>query len=163
MLVHQKYTGFQLAILVLTRILIGWYFLYEGIVKLLNPDWSSLGYLLDSKGFMEDFFISLATNTSVVSIIDMINIWGLIAIGLGLILGLFTRIASISGIVLLCLYYLSHPAFIGAEYALPSEGNYLWINKTILEISLLLIITIFPTGRIIGIDRFFTKQTTAKE
>lgn len=155
---HHTYNNFQLAILIISRILTGWYFLYEGIIKLLNPDWSSLGYLMDSKGLMEGFFTSLAANSHVVAVIDLINIWGLIAIGLGLILGIFTQIASVSGVVLLCLYYLSHPAFIGAEYALPSEGNYLWINKTILELCLLLVITIFPTGRIIGFDRFMYKK-----
>ncbi len=163
MSVNQKYTNFQLTILVISRVLVGWYFLYEGIIKLLNPNWSSIGYLLDSKGLMQRFFISLVSDSSLVAVIDFINIWGLIAIGLGLILGLFTLTASVSGIVLLSLYYLSHPAFIGAEYLLPSEGNYLWVNKTMLEIFLLLIITVFPTGRIIGIDRFLYGKRVTNE
>ncbi len=150
----DDYSNVQLVILVISRILIGWYFLYEGIVKLLNPNWSSLGYLLDSKGLFSGLFHALASSSTVLSVVDFLNIWGLIAIGLGLILGMFTKTASIAGVVLLSLYYLSHPAIIAAEYVLPSEGNYLWVNKTLIEVFLLLILIYFPTGEIIGVDRF---------
>ena len=154
------YSNSQLVILVISRVLIGWYCLYEGIVKLMNPNWTSLGYLIDSEGLFSVIFHSLAFNTTLLSIVDFLNIWGLIAIGLGLILGLFTRIATISGIILLSFYYLSHPALIGANYALPSEGNYLWVNKTLIEIFLLTILLVFPTGTQIGIDRFIFKNKT---
>ncbi len=158
MLKNNQYTNFQLAILVTARVIAGWYFLYEGMVKLLNPNWTSLAYLVDSKGFLSGVFHALATSPAMVTAADFLNIWGLIAIGAGLLLGIFTRIASVSGIVLLCLYYLSHPAFIGADYVLPSEGNYLWVNKIMLDIFLLLILTVFPTGKIIGLDRLIFGQ-----
>ena len=40
----------QMTIFVILRVAIGWHFLYEGITKVLNPNWSSIGYLMDSKG-----------------------------------------------------------------------------------------------------------------
>ncbi|HQK37035.1 MAG TPA: DoxX family membrane protein [Bacteroidales bacterium] len=140
--------------LVLLRLLIGWHFIYEGIVKLLNPNWSSLGYLMDSQGFLAGFFHSLASNPNVLQVVDFLNMYGLIAIGLGLILGCFTRIATIAGIVLLALYYLSHIPFIGASYALPSDGSYLWVDKTLIELVALAVLYVLPTGRHIGLDRF---------
>ena len=44
-----NYTVGQNTFLVTLRTLIGWHFLYEGLAKLANPDWSSAAFLLDSK------------------------------------------------------------------------------------------------------------------
>lgn len=154
----KEYSNTQLAILVISRILIGWLCLYEGIAKLLKSNWTSFGYLMDSKGMFSGLFYSLASNPTLLKIVDIINIWGLIAIGTCLILGLFMRGATISGIILLSLYYLSHPPLIGAEYALPMEGNYLWVNKTLIEVFLLAILLVFPTGTEIGLDKFIMRR-----
>jgi thiosulfate dehydrogenase [quinone] large subunit len=152
------YSAKQKTFLVLLRVFIGWHFLYEGLVKAMNPNWSSIGYLMDSKGFMAGFFYSLASNQSVLEVADFLNTWGLVAIGLGLILGCLTQIATLSGIILLAFYYLSHPAFVGVNYALPSEGSYLYINKILIEMAALVVLYVFPTGKIIGIDRLIFKK-----
>jgi len=158
----MKYTNFQLFWLVALRVLIGWHFLYEGLVKLVNPNWSSVGYLLDSQGFMRSFFVSLASDQNTLAVVDFLNIWGLIAIGLGLILGLLSRPALLAGIILLAFYYLSHPPFAGLKYALPLEGSYLLVNKILIEMVALIVLFYFPTSKIIGIDRllsnFFKKK-----
>lgn len=149
----RDYTKAQRNMLVVLRVLIGWHFLYEGLIKLLNPNWSSIGYLMDSQGFMSGFFHSLVSNTNTLAVLDFMNVWGLIAIGLGLMLGCFTRIALISGIVLLSFYYLSHPPFIGLQYAMPTEGSYLIVDKILIEIFTLILLSLFPTHREIGFDR----------
>ena len=155
----MKYSKWQFSALLLLRVLIGWHFLYEGLVKLINPDWSSIGYLLDSKWILSGFFHSLAANPGVLNVVDFLNMWGLILIGAGLIVGLFSRIASIAGIVLLAFYYLSHPAIIGVNFAMPTEGSYLWVNKNLIELLTLWVILLFPTSKIIGMDRFlFNKK-----
>ena len=159
MMKDTDYSKWQLWSLVILRVVIGWHFLYEGIVKLLNPNWSSLGYLMDSKGLFEGVFHSIAGNPALLNVMDFINMWGLILIGAGLIVGLFTRIASIGGIVLLAFYYLSHPAIIGVNYAMPTEGSYLWVNKNLIELLTLWVIVLFPTWKTIGMDRFlFNKK-----
>jgi thiosulfate dehydrogenase [quinone] large subunit len=81
------------------------------------------------------------------------NVWGLILIGLSLILGVLSRAGILAGIVLLAFYYLSHPPIIGADYALPSEGSYLWVNKNLIEMIALAVLYVFPTSRILGLDR----------
>ena len=151
------YTRWQLVALVVLRVAIGWHFLYEGITKAVNPDWSSVGFLLDSQGLLSGFFISLASNPGVLKVIDLMNIWGLVAIGLGLITGLFGRIAKIGGMVLLAFYFLSHPPMVGFKFSAPSEGSYLWINKNLIELFSLWVLYLFPTSRIIGLDRFTSK------
>jgi thiosulfate dehydrogenase [quinone] large subunit len=157
----QKYIDYskvQLFWLVALRVLIGWHFLYEGLTKLINPNWSSVGYLLDSEGFLREFYISLAGSPTSLAVVDFLNIYGLILIGLGLILGLFTRISTIAGILLLALYYLSHPPCVGFKYALPTEGSYLIVNKVLIEMVALAVIFVFPTGRKIGIDRLICRK-----
>lgn len=153
-----NYSKSQLSLLVILRIIIGWLFLYEGIVKIINPAWSSIGYLMDSQGFMSNFYYSIAANQNILDVVDFMNMWGLLAIGLGLILGCFSKIAKIAGIVLLAMYYFSHPPFVGLEYNLPTEGNYLFVNKTLVEIFTLAVLLVFPTSKIIGIDRLIFKK-----
>lgn len=152
-----NYNNGQLILLVVLRVLIGWHFLYEGLAKLVNPDWSSIGFLLDSEGFLASFFSSLASNPELIKIVDFLNIWGLILIGLGLILGLFSRVSIIAGIALLGMYYLSHPPFVGYSYSVPAEGSYLWVDKNLIEMAALAVLLVFPTWMQIGIDRFIFK------
>jgi thiosulfate dehydrogenase [quinone] large subunit len=154
----MTYSNAQISWLVILRVAIGWHFLYEGLVKLMNPNWSSVGFLLDSGGFFASFFHGMAVNPQTVQIIDHLNIWGLILIGLSLILGLLTRPAIWGGIVLLSLYYLSHPPFTGIRYAAPNEGSYLLVNKTLIELFALAVLYVFPSSNYIGIDRLIFKR-----
>ncbi len=149
-----SYSATQTWMLTILRVLIGWHLMYEGVVKLWNPGWSAGGYLMDSQGFFAEYFYKLAANPGVLEVVDFLNVWGLILVGLGLILGVFTRLALIGGIVLLGLYFLSHPPLIGVNYALPSEGSYLWVNKNLIEIFAMAVLLVFPASRVIGLDRF---------
>lgn len=154
----NTYSRQQLTLLVILRVLIGWHLLYEGIVKLWNPDWSAAGYLRDSKGIFAGMFEAMTHNTALMNALDFLTIWGLILIGLSMISGLLTRWAMIAGIILLSMFYLSHPPLIGAQYALPSEGSYLWVNKNLIEIFAVAVLLAFPTSKIIGLDALFAKR-----
>ena len=154
------YTKLQSFALVILRITIGWHFLYEGGVKILNPNSTAKSYLLDSGGFLKGFFELIAGNQTLLSISDTANAWGLALIGLSLMLGIFTRYSSMAGIVLLLLYYLSHPAFPGIEYLFPSDGSYFIINKTLVELFALLVVFAFPTSHIFGLQRLIKSTKT---
>jgi thiosulfate dehydrogenase (quinone) large subunit len=140
--------------LVLLRILIGWHFLYEGVIKVYSPSWSAKGYLL-SATYMESFFQWLASE-SMISIVDTLNIGALLLIGFGLIIGFKTKWASILGIGLLILYYLAHPPFPGYPQG-PSEGSYWIVNKNLIEAAALLVLYLFPTETSFGLARLFSK------
>ena len=157
-----SYSKPQLWLLVALRLAIGWHLLYEGVIKLLNPNWSSIGYLIDSKGWFAGFFQGIASNPGMLQVADFLNVWGLILVGLGLITGLLTRYALWGGIALLSLYYLSHPPLINANYAIPSEGNYMFVNKNLIELIALAVLLVFPTSRIVGLDRFFSKTSISQ-
>ena len=145
-------TGIQQVTLVVLRLLIGWHVLYEGIFKLLSPNWSSIGFLKESKWILSGFSNWIISNDGILNLVDFLNTWGLIAIGTGLILGLFTRAAAISGAILLFIYYLNNPPMIGLDYSLPTEGSYLIVSKTLIEAAALVVLAVFPTGRIAGLD-----------
>jgi thiosulfate dehydrogenase [quinone] large subunit len=154
----MKYSNGQLTALVLLRVLIGWHFLYEGLAKLINPYWTSAGYLLESEWIFAGLFKALAEQPILLPIVDFINVWGLILIGTCLIAGLFVRYVALAGVVLLLLYYLAHPPLIGLESPLPKEGSYLLIDKNLIEAVALLVLALFPTGHILGLDRILLKS-----
>lgn len=158
---NQCYSGVQLTWLMLLRLFIGWHFMYEGLVKLLNPHWTSLPYLLDSKGPAASFFISLTQHEGLMTFINLANEWALLLVGLGLTLGFLYRLSSIGGMLLLLMYTLSHPSFIGADYLMPFEGSYLWIDKNLVEFAAVGLLCVFPTSQIFGIDRFLARKIPA--
>ncbi len=155
---NKTYSGLQLYSLVALRLFIGWHLLYEGVTKLLIPNWTSAGFLRESQWILTGFFNWVISNPNVLNIVDFLNTWGLIAIGIGLIMGLFSRAAAIFGSVLLLLYYATTPPLIGLEYSLPSDGNYLIINKTLIEALTLFVLAVFPTSHIIGLDLLLQKR-----
>jgi thiosulfate dehydrogenase (quinone) large subunit len=146
------YTPMQRYALVGLRLLIGWHILYEGFSKLLIPNWSSIGFLGESKWLLSGFSKWIMANPGILKTVDFLNTWGLIAIGLGLILGLFTKPAAISGAILLFIYYLNNPPLIGLEYSVPTEGSYLIISKTLIESVALIVLAVFPAGSFAGLD-----------
>lgn len=156
------YTDSQAVGLVALRLLIGWHFLYEGLAKLLNPNWTAAGYLMDAKWLFAGVFREMATSPTLLEIINFLNIWGLLLIGLGLIVGLLTRVAGIAGILLLGLYYFAHPPFVGLEYGLPAEGSYWIVNKNLIEMAALLVLVLFPTSHIVGLERLLDAWKAGK-
>lgn len=151
------YTRMQTLTLVLLRVLIGWHFLFEGVVKIMNPKWTSLAYLLDSKGPLSSIFVGLTQSQVTMNCVNLLNEWGLFLVGLGLLTGCLSKLSSIGGIIFLAIFYLSHPPFTGAGYMMPSEGSYLWIDKNLIELAALAVILAFPTSKYIGIDRFLMR------
>ena len=160
-----NYLNLQKGILLILRIAVGWHFLYEGMAKLLSSNWTSFGYLSNSKWIFADFFHWIANSPEVLRIADILNIWGLILIGLALFFGIFTRFASVSGFLLLLLYYSANPPFVGMDYGVPTEGHYLIVNKNLIEMFILLFFVFLPTDMILGIDRLWliVKATYQKE
>ena len=138
-------------LLTILRVAIGWHFLYEGLVKIFNPSWTSAGFLASSSGPLGSIFRSLAESSVSVQIIDFLNIIGLTLIGLGLFLGLFTRISQLAAIAILVLFYLSHPPFF-TDPGFFREGSYLLVSKDLLEIIALMVLMFVPTGRFLGLD-----------
>ena len=134
------------------RIAIGWHFLFEGISKLFNPNWSSASYLMESKWLFSGFFHWLISNNTSLQVVDFLNIWGLILIGLCLFVGLFTRISAISGALLLLLYYIANPPFVYSS--IPTTNHFYFINYNLIEGVVLIALATFREDSFFGIQRF---------
>jgi thiosulfate dehydrogenase [quinone] large subunit len=148
-----KYTNWQVSALVIVRVLIGWHFLYEGLVKVVNPNWSAASLLNAAQGPFADMFKSMASNAGALDLINFCNQWGLVLVGLSLIIGLLSRWACLGGMLLLLMYYISNPPFIGLAAPAVAEGSYLIVNKNLIELFTFFILFLFPTDHIIGLRR----------
>ena len=152
---YTEYSGIQLFALTFLRVLIGWHFLYEGMVKLFSPGgWTAEFFLANSVGPLSPLFKLLANNETSLFLVDQLNIWGLTIIGLGLFLGFYTRILKLMGMVLLFLYYAAYPPFAIFDVAVPLEGSYWIVNKNLVELAALFVLYLFPSSHLTGIDRY---------
>ncbi len=135
------------------RVFVGWHFLYEGVAKLTSPTWSAAGYLKQARGPLAEQFKWLATQPHLLDNANLITMWGLTLVGVLLVLGLFTRLASLAGIGFILMFYLCNPPFVGYFYSIPTEGSYLIVNKNLVEVCALLVILMTGSGRFAGLDR----------
>jgi thiosulfate dehydrogenase [quinone] large subunit len=135
------------------RVVVGWHFLYEGVAKLTSPSWSAAGYLKQARGPFANLFKWLASQPNLLANADLVTMWGLTLVGVFLILGLFTRLASFAGIGFIVLFYLCNPPLVGYFYSIPTEGSYLIVNKNLVELCALVVILVTGSGRFAGLDR----------
>ena len=143
----------QMVTVVILRVLIGWHYLYEGVAKLTSDGWSAKGFLLQARGPFAEVFRWMAADPERLDMVNQLNMWGLTLIGLGLILGCFTRLASLSGLLLILMFYLCNPPFVGYYYSIPAEGSYLIVNKNLVEAAALAVIFTTGSGKAAGLDR----------
>ncbi len=132
------------------RIAVGWHFLYEGISKLVISGWSSYSYLANSTGPVSGLYHWIAASPHLLKVVDLLNIYGLILIGLGLFIGYFTRIAAVAGAGLLMLYYFAYPPF-GASLFSTGEGHLFIVDKLFIE-TVVLIFLAFYNEKGFGLD-----------
>jgi uncharacterized membrane protein YphA (DoxX/SURF4 family) len=143
-------TNAELLVLGLLRVGVGWHFAYEGLSKLFEGNWTSARYLESANWIGADVFHWMAADPTVLKVVDVLNIWGLILIGGALMLGCLTRVAAALGIAMLALYYVAHPSLL-AEPSGVTEGNYLIVNKNLVELLALCVVAVLPAGRL-GLD-----------
>lgn len=135
--------------LFLLRLALGWFFLYSGITKVLNPDFTAAGFLGGAKTFsgMYTWFASAGN----IGWVNFLNSWGQTLIGLGLIFGTFTRLASFFGILLMVLYY-----FPGLDFPYVEHG-YL-VDDHIIYIFAFAVLATERAGKYWGLDALINKK-----
>ncbi len=127
----------------LFRVAIGWHFLFEGISKLFIENWSAASFLNHSTGPFSGFYHWMASSDVILNVIDPLNVAALILIGIGLFLGLAIRVSSLSGILLLVLYYFAYPPF-GGTLLSGAEGNLYIVNRNLIEAVALAVLFFLP-------------------
>ncbi len=139
---------FQKVSLVLLRVAVGWLMFYAGITKVLNSEWSAEGYLKGAKTFtgLYNWFAS----PEILPVINFINEWGLTLLGISLILGLFVRLSSVLGALLMLLYYFPVLTF-------PYVGHGFLVDEHIIYVLMLVFFAAIGAGRYYGLDLWCSK------
>lgn len=165
----------------------------EGWVKLATPGWTAEGYLQASVGPFAPIMHYFLASDAWMAFINMMMPWALFLTGLGLMLGLFTRISCLSGIGLMAMFYFAMPPW---DYALSeavlystnewgtfasslhqaqwagnmwvgSEGNYIIVNKNLIELFAIALLLVLDAGKVYGFDgairEWFSKKTAPQE
>lgn len=138
----------KLSILIL-RLALGFLMFYAGITKVMDPSWSAAGYIKSAKAFSP--FYNFLLSPSVLPVINFLNEWGLTLLGLSLIFGIFVRLSSVLGIILMILYYLPILKF-------PYVGDHSYlVDAHIIYSSVLFLFIIFNAGKVFGFDGWLPK------
>jgi len=131
--------------LFLLRISLGWLFFYAGITKVFNPEWSAAGYLQGAKTFAG--FYQWLLQPEILPIVNFLNEWGLTLLGVALILGVFVRLSSVLGAILMLMYY-----FPALEF--PYIGHSYIVDEHIIYVLILLLFANLRAGRVWGLENW---------
>ncbi|MGP0065239.1 MAG: DoxX family protein [Isosphaeraceae bacterium] len=128
---------------------------------------SLIGPLVEQGKSLRDAVAKLATSEQLASAgtvsppitqLDLINItttYGIMVIGVCLILGLLTPLAALSAATFLAMIYLSMPPWPGLPPNPKTEGHYFIVSKNLVELIACLVIATTPSGHWIGLDALF--------
>jgi thiosulfate dehydrogenase [quinone] large subunit len=124
---------------ILLRLVTGGVFLEAGLHKIIEG-FSAAGYLANGTGPFASWFASMVPAADVLSVLVIVSET---LIGIALIFGVFVRLASLSGAVMMLLYYLPY---------LPPANS--WIDEHIILIFVFVVIIFSGSGYFFGIDRW---------
>jgi thiosulfate dehydrogenase [quinone] large subunit len=162
----NRLSSWQQIALIALRTAIGWHFLYEAYYKIMAPAWSpaggplspwtSAGYLKGASGPLARVFHWMVDSGRILWIDRTVKV-ALLLIGLSLLLGLFTRIGASAALFFLSLFYLLYVPTLGVPQP-NAEGTYLIVNKTLIEAVAVIVLLVFDTGRIAGLDLLLRRR-----
>ncbi len=138
----EHWVGYSLLTL---RLVMGWTFFYAGITKVLDPEWSAEGFLLQGIPEANPFTgLWSAIAADWLWLVDPLNAWGLTLVGLALLVGFAVRFSAFWGAVMMLFYWLS---------SFPLE-NALLVDDHVVYALLLFGLGAFGAGRILGVDEY---------
>lgn len=139
-----KLTGYWV---VFIRLLVGWWFLHEGLNKYATPGAFSAGWFLEKTGTIVSPVLNAFAGGTTEAAVNIVVPIGELLIGLGLILGALTRTAAFFGAVMMFFLYF------GGEH---------WrrglVNGDLLGLVLFVTIIIVGAGRVWGVDAYLEKS-----
>lgn len=147
---NEVMSRLQKITLFLLRVSLGWLFFYAGLTKLIDPKWSAAGFL-GSAGTFPSFF-QLLTKPDILPVVNFLNEWGLLLLGVSLILGIFVRFSSFLGAILMILYYFAH-----LKFPYPDANSFIVDDHIIYALVLLYFVAV-RAGKTWGLDGFFRRR-----
>ena len=158
--------------LVVLRVMLGFGFFYAGLEKLLNfagedQPWSAFGFLKFATGGSipnmtglpepmshnptQALWTGLAGDPTLIGIVDFLVVFGELAIGIALILGIATRLAGLLGAVMMFLFWIAAWDF---QYGI--------VNQQFVYMVLSAFLAYASAGRIVGLDGLLQKSEFAR-
>ncbi len=138
----------QSASLFVLRVIMGWFYFYAGITKVLNPAWSSAGYIKGASSAAGLYQMFL--NPQILVVVDFMVKWGLVLLGVSLVFGVCVRLSSYLGALLMFLLYLPILKF-------PFAGEHAYIvDDHIIYIAVLFVLAHFQAGNVCGLGKWFS-------
>ncbi|OGF62601.1 hypothetical protein A3C77_03745 [Candidatus Giovannonibacteria bacterium RIFCSPHIGHO2_02_FULL_45_13] len=119
---------------------------YAGITKILDPNWSAAGYLKGAKTFVG--FYQWLLQPNILPALNFVNEWGLTLLGISLVFGVFVRLSSVLGAILMLLYY-----FPILQFPYPNPYSYI-VDEHIIYTLALLFLASLRAGRIWGLENW---------
>lgn len=114
---------------------------------MLQDGWTAKGYLMNATSF-SGLFEWLAQPQNLIWV-DFLNKWGVMALGLALVFGVFVNFVAVLGILLMVLYYLP-----GFDFPYAGEHSLLIDEHVIYSLALFLLIRL-RAGKDFGIKSLF--------
>lgn len=141
----------------------------EDLRKALNADRREMLKLIDGwSDTLEKSWLGQATDDQIhaygfapgpgwttMDYVNQLTIYGLLIIGVCLMLGFLTPIAALSAALFLALIYLSMPPWPNLPKPPIAEGHYLFVNKNLIELLACLVLATTPNGLWLGLDALF--------
>lgn len=158
--------------LVVLRVVLGFGFFYAGLEKLLNfagdeKPWSAFGFLKFATGGSipkmsgladpmshnptQGLWTTVAANPTLLGVVDFLVVFGELAIGIALILGIATRLAGVLGAVMMFLFWIAAWDF---QYGI--------VNQQFVYMVLSAFLAYASAGRVFGLDGVLEKSAFAR-
>jgi thiosulfate dehydrogenase [quinone] large subunit len=138
-------TRTQTFLVILLRIAVGWFLLYQGIVAIFNPGWSILPLVQPAHTFPQ--FYAAVTQANVLMYVTYLIKGLFIIAGLSLILGILVRIGALLGILVTLFFYFPTLAF-------PYSGTgYYIIDPHLLVAIVLAYLFVVKAGEFFGLGK----------
>ncbi|MBX4204894.1 MAG: DoxX family membrane protein [Candidatus Doudnabacteria bacterium] len=145
--------NYKKIVLLVLRLVLGWLLLYAGWQKLTShPPFTAAGFLTHASTF-PGLYKALAAD-GIIKIVNFLNVWGQIAIGVGLITGTYTKWAARAGALMMILYY-----FPGLKFPhITSDTHAFIVDDHIIYAAGYLVLDAFHAGKYFSVDSFLRKD-----
>ena len=127
---------------IVLRLLMGWYMFFDGIPKVLDPNFSATGFLLNAKPF-PGFYAWFASPMNAWWV-GPFNAWAITLIGVALLLGVAVRLACWAGAAMMIIYYFPH-------YDLPAVTHGYVVEEHIIYAAIFAFIALFVPSQEFGL------------
>jgi len=141
------------------RILIAWVFIQGGLDKILNPEWTSTGFL-ENISEANPFYSLFQFFLQHPEIVDPLVMYGQLLIGLALLVGLAFRFAAAMGGLQMIFFWLASFEA-GFTAGLPVEHGFI-VTETLVYTVLLFGLGAWGAGRLLGLDRRIEEKEFVK-